>query len=317
MFTRILVPLDGSAEALAVLPVAAQLTRARQGTLILIRVYDLPPSDVPLGVIEAQEEQAQAYLTRVALRPDLAGLQVETKTLGGAVSLNLLDAVQEYQADLLVMRSHGRSGFKRWVLGSVAEDIIRHTSVPVLILHQPHDGQPANLAAPVALVALDGSPQAETSLLPAADILAALTAPQEGTLHLVRVVSPPVAIRWAEDPAQRPSLLEREDQTLREAEDYLIQISARLQAQGLDGHHPAITWSLQVSEQIAPALISAFEQAGQEAHGAMFLALVTREHSRREYWMGGSLAASMLQHCALPLLIVHAKQDQGGSPPTA
>jgi nucleotide-binding universal stress UspA family protein len=90
--------------------------RSLQGALILFRVYDVPPSDVPLRVIEAQAEQAQTYLAEVALRRDLVGLQVETRTLGGAAALNILDAVQEEQADLLVMSSHGRSGFTRWAL---------------------------------------------------------------------------------------------------------------------------------------------------------------------------------------------------------
>src|SRR5260370_9621258 len=108
MITRILVPLDGSTLAESVLPVAAQLTGALQGTLILFRVYDVPPSDVSLRVIEAAAEEAQTYLAGVALRPDLAGLKVGTKTLAGAAARNLLDAGQEDQADLRGVGSPGR-----------------------------------------------------------------------------------------------------------------------------------------------------------------------------------------------------------------
>ncbi len=86
MITRILVPLDGSALAESALPVAAQLTRALQGTLILFRVHDVPPSDVPLSVIEAQTRQVHTYLAEAALRPELVGLQIETRTLGGAAA---------------------------------------------------------------------------------------------------------------------------------------------------------------------------------------------------------------------------------------
>ncbi len=317
MITRILVPLDGGAVAESALPVAAQLTRVLQGTLILFRVYDVPPSDVSLRVIEAEARRAQTYLAGVALRPDLVGLQAETKMLGGAAALNILDAVQEEQVDLLVMSSHGRSGITRLALGSVAEHVIRHAPVPVLILHRPREGEPLRRTAPVALVALDGSPLAETALLPAAEVLAALAAPEAGTLHLVRVVAPPVAIRAAAPVEQPTPLLEREDERLRAAEDYLLRLSARLQAEGLDGHHPAVIWSLHVSEEIVTALIHAGEQADQEGHEALFLALATRGRSARERLAaGGSIAVGVLEHTALPLLIVRAKEVQDGARPT-
>jgi nucleotide-binding universal stress UspA family protein len=313
MFKRLLVPLDGSALAESVLPVAAQVTRALQGTLILVRAYDIPPSDVPLSVIEAEEEKAHTYLTKVALRPELTGLQVETKTLCGAATLNLPDAVQAEQADLVVMSSHGRSGFTRLALGSVAEHVIHHVSVPVLVLHRPREGEPLRKTAPVALVALDGSALAETALLPAAEILAALTVPHEGTLHLVRVVAPPVEIRSAASPAQDAPLLGREDQTLREAEDYLRKRSEQIQAEGLAGHHPAVTWSLRVSEDVRASLIQAFQQADQEQRPALFLALASHGRSGDS----GSMAVGLLEHGTLPLLIVRVNEDRGGSRPGA
>jgi len=317
MIKRILVPLDGSALAESALPVAAQLTRALGGTLVLFRVYDVPPSDVSLHVIEAEARRAQTYLTGVALRPDLTGLQVETQTLGGATARNILDAVQEYRADLLVISSHGRSGFTRLALGSVAEHVIRHAPVPVLVLHRPHEGEPPREMAPVALVALDGSPLAETALLPAAEVLSALAAPEAGTLHLMQVVAPPVEICGAAPSVQPTPLLEREDETLRAAESYLLRLSERLQAEGLGGHYPNISWSLHVSEEISTTFIHAGEQADQEGHEALFLALATHGRSARAHWAaGGSIAVGVLEHTSLPLLIVRAKEDQDGERPT-
>lgn len=318
MITRILVPLDGSALAESALPVAAQLTRALGGTLILFRASDVPPSDVPLSVIEAQARQAQTYLAEVALRPELVGLQVETKTLGGAAALNILDAVQEYQADLLVMSSHGRSGISRLALGSVAEHVIRHAPVPVLVLHRPREGKSLRETAPVALVALDGSPLAESALLPAAEVLSALAAPEGAILHLVRVVAPPVEIHAAALSGQATLLLEREDERLRAAEEYLILLSERLVAEGLGGRHPTVTWSLHVSEDISTSLIHAGERVDQEGHEALLLALATHGRNlldRRA--AGGSIAMGVLEHTALPLLIVRVKEDPGVERPSA
>ena len=311
MIKRILVPLDGSALAESVLPVAAQLTRALQGTLILFQVYDVLPTDIPLNVIEAEAREAETYLANVALRPELAGLQIETRTLGGAAALNILDAAQEEQADLLVMSSHGRSGITRRVLGSVAEHVIRHATVPVLVLRGPQAGTLLDRAAPTALVALDGSSQAESALLPAAQVLAALAAPRAGTLRLARIVAPPIEIRAAALLEQPAPLFEREDERLFMAEDYLLRLSERLQAEGLDGYHPAVTWSLHVSEDVIAALVHAGEQA-------LFLALATRGRGFLERWTtGGGVTVGVLEHSTLPLLIVRVKEEQNGESATA
>lgn len=313
MIRRILVPLDGSVLSEAVLPVAAQLARASQGTLLLFQVYNVTSSDVILAVMEAEARRSRTYLAGVALRPELAGLQVETMTLGGAAALSILDAVQEYQVDLLVMSSHGRSGITRQVLGSVAEHVVRHAPVPVLILRGSRaDALLLHEQAPVALVALDGSPLAETALLPAVEVLAALATPGEGTLHLAQVVAPPVEIRAPASSEQLVPLLEREDETLRLAERYLLRLTERLRAEGIEGHHPAITWSLHVSEDIITTLIHAGEQAGAGRREALFLALATHGRGVFERWAaGGSVVVGVLEHSTFPLLIVRAKEGQG------
>src|SRR5207249_8215258 len=103
-------------------------------------------------------------------------------------------AVNSQHADLVVMCSHGEIGFKRWMVGSVAEEVIHHAPVPVLVLHQdgsdltrPHGSAPRPLRA---LVALDGSTEALISLQPAAQLVATLSAPAHGSLHLMQIVQP-------------------------------------------------------------------------------------------------------------------------------
>lgn len=110
--------------------------------------------------MEAEEEISHAYLAR---HPDLAGLPVATLALCGAVAQGILDAVQAEYVDLVVMSSHGRSGFRRLALGSVTERVIRHAPVPILVLHRPratpvplHTSSPFP-QSPLVVVTLDGS----------------------------------------------------------------------------------------------------------------------------------------------------------------
>ena len=113
-------------------------------------------------------------------------------------------------------------------------------------------------------------------------------------------------------------MLERENEQLRAAEEYLIRLSERLAAEGLGGHHPAVTWSLHVSEDISTSLIHAGEQADQEGHEALFLSLSTRGRAALERRAAdGSIAMGILEHTTLPLLIVRTKVDQDGARPSA
>ena len=92
------------------------------------------------------------------------------------------------------MTSQGKTGVKRWLMGSVAQKIARYSPVPVLVLResgaQPTGARPDSNPLR-ALVTLDGSVLAKAALQPAAQLIAALSAPAPGALHLLRVVKPP------------------------------------------------------------------------------------------------------------------------------
>jgi nucleotide-binding universal stress UspA family protein len=169
----ILVPLDGSALAELALPVAARLARAGGGRVVLARVNGLPTSSrfgssppAPMETMLADKRAAATrYLEEVSRRPDLVDVatQVETR-VAIAVAPALLEIMKTSQADLVVMCSHGRTGFTRWRLGSVAQKVARHATIPTLLLHA--DGPalfPTSSGEPHlmrALAPLDGSPEA-------------------------------------------------------------------------------------------------------------------------------------------------------------
>jgi nucleotide-binding universal stress UspA family protein len=143
MYQRIVVPVDGSELAERAIPHAVALARLAHAPIVLVRVIDavrMAPVDAlaaapafPYRLNFAEEtRQAQAYVETIAAGLLADGLTVQTRCeVGGAVD-GILAATQP--ADLIVMSSHGRGGWRRVLLGSVAEALLHRAPVPVLVV---------------------------------------------------------------------------------------------------------------------------------------------------------------------------------------
>ena len=204
MFQHILVPLDGSPRAEQVLPVAARLARVSGGTITLLNVVDFTHEAVSYGMggpffppqtVENDLAAARSYLDQVSQRSDLARISLEKQVAVGNPAVTMLSCAEEQPLDLIVMSSHGYTGFKRWLLGSVAEKVARHAPVPVLILR---DGEPLRIHQHLegtsvvrALVPLDTSARSQDAITTAAALVAALSTPGHGALHLAQIVVMP------------------------------------------------------------------------------------------------------------------------------
>ena len=136
MLSRILVPLDGSPTAETVLPQVVELAELRNAEIVLLRValaHTLPGSSQVEAQVRAVEE-AQTYLAK--LEGDLAarGLTVSSAVRYGHAAEEILDHARSGGIGLIAMSTHGRSGIRRWVMGSVAEAVARRSPIPVLLL---------------------------------------------------------------------------------------------------------------------------------------------------------------------------------------
>jgi nucleotide-binding universal stress UspA family protein len=134
--TRILVPLDGSATAEAALPVALGLARTSGANLIVLRVtevrFDQEPAPVDAGLAPIRE--AEVYLRAIRERLGQGGAKVATVIWQGSPAAGIVKAARHYQADVVVMTTHGRTGRDREMFGSVAEAVLRGVAVPVLVV---------------------------------------------------------------------------------------------------------------------------------------------------------------------------------------
>src|SRR5215469_12298123 len=178
MFKRILVPLDGSLRAERAIPVAARIANASDGTVVLLQAVGLPcgystylygsylaqPPAFIEELLDAKLAKARLYLASVLQSDNLPGSKVETQALVGGAAATILDAACKQHIDLIVMCSHGATGLKRWVLGSVAQQVSRYSPVPVFVLREKGTAPTSSyldslhpLRSITGLVALDGS----------------------------------------------------------------------------------------------------------------------------------------------------------------
>ena len=133
---KIIVPLDGSTLAEMAVPAAVELAREHGAAVVLVRAAEA--SWITPDVVEAEVmvvREAEEYLEKVAARLRAEGAPaVETAVWYGTAASSIVEAAEAQRADLIVMTSHGRSGIGRLILGSVAESVLRGTSVPILLL---------------------------------------------------------------------------------------------------------------------------------------------------------------------------------------
>lgn len=144
MYNNILVPLDGSELAETALPHARALAHAFQSTITLISiiepvaVYPQPGMIGPvLSVavnVEDEMDNSKKYLNELKEQLENEGLTVDISVLGGDPASHICDYALSHGTDLIVMSTHGRSGIKRWVYGSVADRVLHGAKTPVLLV---------------------------------------------------------------------------------------------------------------------------------------------------------------------------------------
>ena len=141
LYQRILVPLDGSSVAEAVLPQVQMLAECSGAEVVLLSVvstpsydYFIPDAAMAITLHEGQQTQSKLYLERISAELKAQGFNVRAELCVGNVAESILDYAESVKADLIAMSTHGRNGIGRFLLGSVAEKVIRAAKVPVLLV---------------------------------------------------------------------------------------------------------------------------------------------------------------------------------------
>ena len=192
MLKRILVPLDGSSLAEEAIGMAASIARASKAQIDVLMVHEpiLTGFRDDFTWTEKQIVAEQKYLLQIAGELSLgAGVSAQETLLRGQPAELIVTRAADCGADLIVMTSHGRTGWSRAWLGSVADAVVRQSNIPVLMIRpaeQRHDRRALTRPVRKILVPLDGSSAASEILGVASDLALSWKAGAD----LLRIVTP-------------------------------------------------------------------------------------------------------------------------------
>ena len=137
-YQKILVPLDGSKLSESVLPEAEKLATISKAEICLIRVAYSPVNMLRTEPFARQAEitrEAEQYLKNIKKHLEAKGLTVESWVwYGPNAAKEILNHIEFFGTDLIVMATHGRSGLRHLLMGSVAESVVRNTTKPVILV---------------------------------------------------------------------------------------------------------------------------------------------------------------------------------------
>lgn len=134
MIERILVPLDGSLTAEAILPQVRRVLYRKDSEVILVRAVVPAPVENALTMAEAEVAVAREYLLGQLDRLEKAGVRARHVVRIGSPVGVILDVAEEQHATMIAMATHGTTGLSRFLFGSVAEAVLRKSAVPVLLV---------------------------------------------------------------------------------------------------------------------------------------------------------------------------------------
>ncbi len=297
MFRHLLVPLDGSGLAEAVLPATASLAERLGAHVTLLHVME---RDAPVTIHGERHltdvADAERYLEeverRLALRDHAVARHVH-QPKEGDVARAIVQHAAELGVNLIVLSTHGRGGLRELVVGSIAQRVLQRGAAPVFLIH-PAGGAPPPFACRTILVPVDGTAAHE----PALDAAMELAGRYGARLHLVIVVPTPATLSGGTAaagvmlPLATDALLELATEG---AAEYVRRQVERLRAGGLEA-----TAEVRRGEPAAN-LVEAAERTGADV-------ITMASHGRaglQAFWEG-SVSAKVQARFGRPVLLVRA-----------
>ncbi len=297
MFKRLLVPLDGSKLAEAILPVALYMAEKFGAEILLFHAIEQDAPDTVHGEPHLSvATDAEAYLDQIVARlarPNVAVTKhVHTAILKSDIARSILDHALEHQADLVMLCAHGHGGWRDRFVGNIAQQVISLGTTPVVCLnHEESDVTTAYICRNI-LLPLDATPQHEPALPVAAEMARAFDA----TLRLINVV--PTRGTLSAERAGTGMLLpttmsEILELSQRKSVDYL---HGKLRELGAEG--------IKVTAQVARGDIAGEVLEAEKRADADLVVMATHGRSSMDAFWSGSVTPKVLAQSQAPVLLV-------------
>ncbi|MFO0877087.1 MAG: universal stress protein [Gemmataceae bacterium] len=312
MFRSILVPLDGSPFAEHALPYARAIARSSGAELLLVTVSTPLAEAYVEGLyfssMELEQEltaRHRAYLEDVTRRLGTSGdVKVRTDVRHGEVAATLSGIVENGEADLAVMATHGRGAIGRFWFGSVADEMIGQTHVPLLFVRPTSEKPNLEIEPDLTriVIPLDGSGEAEHILDHVTQLARVIPKAEVILVRAIRAIIPVETAPDVPEAEREARTLLKQVQTLQhklrsEAQQYLDEISVHMRTRGL-------TVQTQVVVEDDPA-VAILQEA--ESCKAGFIALETHGRHGISRLIQGSIADKVLRGSHIPVMVHRSK----------
>ena len=299
MYTRILVPLDGSATAEAVLPYAEALAAGFKASVELMSVIDIGAMTSHLSgdkvhnldaIIAAEEKHSASYLEKVA--KIFSRFPTECRIVRGKPAETIHEITSKERDTLIAMATHGRSGAKRWLLGSVAEKVLRGTTNPLFLVRAAAAKASPQRIINSIVVPLDGSSLAERILPTVSNWAQAL----DIEVTLIRAFEFPASAYYSSED-HLPDYAEFREKARKEAADYLKEKEDFLVREGV-----RTVATVTIEGPAADEIISYARTAPRAV-----IAMSTHGRSGVPRWILGSVTEKVVRHGDDPVLVVRGE----------
>lgn len=295
MFKRILVPLDGSKLAECVLPHLVAIAQIGEPEVLLLRVLE------PFGVTarmrlidpvdwQIRKAEAESYLNGIAESLQNADLRVSTQHSDGRPAEQILETAHSWDADLILMSSHGQSGISPWNVSSVVQQVILRARRSIMIVraYEPVFAELTGLHYHKIFLPLDGSQRAEMAL-PFAETLARTHGSEILGVHAVRQPElPRRTMPSAEDLQLVNQLMERNRS---EATKYLEDLKSR------------VSTPIQIKLEVCSSVSSCLHQIANENEVDLTI-ICAHGYSGETFWPYGSVGLGFIVYGSTPLIIM-------------
>jgi nucleotide-binding universal stress UspA family protein len=295
MFKRILLPLDSSKLAECVLPHLVAISQICEPEVQLLRVLE------PFGVTarmrlidpvdwQIRKAEAESYLSGMGERLKNAGLRVSTHLYDGKPAEQIIEIAHSWNADLILMSSHGQSGISPWNVSSVVQQVIlrAHRSLMIIRAYQPLTEELTGLHYRKIFLPLDGSQRAEMPLM-LAESLARAHSSQILAAQVVRIPDLPRRTSASQEDLLLVNQLTERNRI--EALKYLEDLKSR------------IGMPIQTRLEVSPSISRSLHQIADENEVDLTI-LSAHGYSGDTRWPYGSVGLSFVVYGSTPLLIL-------------